>query len=92
MFRKLAIAVIGIFIATAAFADDDWEHRHHHRHHHHHPHHRHQGYDPFYRPYIPAPLAGYYLAPNQYYQPRPMPYFNQYHYYQPRRCEDREDW
>lgn len=91
MFRTIAIAVFGVIISTAALADDDWEYGHHHRHHRHHHHHRHQMYDPFYRAYMPPPVASYYITPNQYYVPRPVPYFNQYGY-QPGRCEDREDW
>lgn len=92
MFRKIAITFIGIFISTAAFAHDDWQHRHHHRHHHDHRHHyRQQGYDPFYRAYMPAPVAGYYMTPNQYYVPHSIAYFEQYRD-QPRRCEEREDW
>lgn len=88
MFRTIAIMVISVFFSTTAYAHDHWQHRHHHRHHHHH--HRHYEYPPYYRAYMP-PMAGYYMAPNRYYAPQPMPFFDNDRY-EPRHEHHRREW
>jgi hypothetical protein len=88
MFRTIVLVVISVFISTVAYAHDDWEHRHHHRHRH--QNHRYSANDPFYRSYMP-PMRDYYRAPNQYYAPRPMPYFDNDRY-EPRYGHHGRDW
>lgn len=83
MFRKIAIAVIGIFISITSFAHENLRHYSHYA--------WHQGYDRFYRAHMTIPIAGYYMTPNPFYQSRPIPYFSQYGD-MPSRCEEREAW